>query len=234
MMSKLVDRIGQFTTIPNSVIQLWPKIGSDAICLFLYLRYRTNNQSEMSFPSYATISADTGMRRERIAKAVRALESAGLLERKRRFSASTIYILKLPDVISPPVGLMDDPISPPVGLPLVHLSDTNQIDLNKKKELVSVVDSAVKAVKTRDIQVAYESCVIYPVDWKAGEGHAAKWLADNGYTPDDVRACYAEMKKDQFWKDIPLSLTSVKKRIGQWKSTREAKHTIKLTGVVNA
>jgi hypothetical protein len=106
--------------------------------------------------------------------------------------------------------------------------------VSKKEEEIIDTSSSVEVVKTRDIQAAYESCVTYPVDWKAGEGHAAKWLAEHSYTPDDVRACYAEMKRDQFWSDKPLSLSSVKNRIGQWKSTKQAKQTIKLTGVVNA
>jgi hypothetical protein len=106
--------------------------------------------------------------------------------------------------------------------------------VSKKEKDIIADSSSVGVVKTRDIQAAYESCVTYPIDWKAGEGRAAKWLAEQGYTPDDVRACYAEMKRDQFWSDKPLSLSSVKNRIGAWKSTKQAKQTIKLTGVVHA
>jgi hypothetical protein len=230
-MSKLVDRIGQFTTIPNSVIQLWPKIGVDGMTLFVYLRYRTNAQTETAFPSLDTIQQDTSLPRKRIVKAAKKLEEAGLVERKRRFSASTIYTLKLPATIaiSADVELMEAPISADVELPLVPHMHANKIDSNKTE-----INTSDQKPKTRDIQAAYESCVTYPVDWKAGEGRAAKWLADNGYTPDDVRACYAEMIKDQFWGDKPLHLSSVKNRIGQWKAVKQAKQTIKLTGVVNA
>ncbi len=131
--SKLVDRIGQFTTIPNAVIELWPKIGIDAMALFLYLRYRTNSQTETAFPSFDTISADTGMTRKRIAQAARKLESAGLVTRKRRFGASTLYILKMPDTfaISNDAGLMEAPISNDAGLSLVTGVHTNQIDINQ-------------------------------------------------------------------------------------------------------
>jgi hypothetical protein len=72
--------------------------------------------------------------------------------------------------------------------------------------------------KTREIQTAYESCVTFPIDWKKNEGHAAKWLADNGYTPEDVIACYKSMKADKFWADKPLTLSSVKNAIGEWKT----------------
>lgn len=231
-MSKLVDRIGQFTTIPNSVIQLWPKIGVDGMTLFVYLRYRTNSQTETAFPSLDTIQRDTTLPRKRIVKAAKLLEQVGLVDRKRRFGASTIYTLKLPDSISisADVELMNTPISANVELSLVPQMHTNQIEINKTENKIDKKQTS----KTRDIQTAYESCVNYPVDWKAGEGHAAKWLADNGYTPEDVRACYADMMKDNFWKDKPLRLSSVKNRIGQWKSSRKENRVIKLTGVVHA
>lgn len=144
-MSKLTDRIGTFTAFPNSVIKLWPAIGVDGISLFLYLRYRTNSETEIAFPSYDTIKKDTTISRNRIAKAIRALESAGVMERKRRFGNSTIYTLKTP--ISPTAGLMEDsPLvpqqddsSPVAGRSLVPQRATNKNDLNKikvnKKEL---------------------------------------------------------------------------------------------------
>lgn len=229
--SKLIDKIGQFTTIPNSVIAMWPTIGVDAMALFLYLRYRTNSQSGDAFPSFDTIKKDTGLTRNRIAKSARVLESAGLVERKRRFSASTIYTLKMPDVIeteviSKDVGLMESPISKDVGLPLVKGVDTNQIDSIK-------TESNTPKSKTRDIQAAYIACVNYPVDWKKNEGHAAKWLADNGYTADDVTACYKFIASDPWWSDKQITLSAVKNKIGAWKSTQK-KRTIKLQGVVNA
>lgn len=221
-MSKLVDRIGQFTTIPNSVIQLWPNIGIEGMCLFVYLRYRTNSTTETAFPSYETIENDTGLNRHQIARAIRKLESAGLVERKRRFSASTIYTLKMPDVISAESAPMDakQSISAESALPLVQNQHTNKIDFNKTESNIHP-----SAFKTRDIQSAYESCVPYKIDWVKGEGSAAKWLAEAGYSPDDIKQCYAALKSQPFWKDKPLSLTSIKKQIGEWKSN--ARHVEK-------
>jgi hypothetical protein len=76
---------------------------------------------------------------------------------------------------------------------------------------------AISSFKTRDIQKAYESCVPYKIDWVKGEGSAAKWLADAGYSPTDVVQCYSDLKAQPFWKDKPLSLSSLKKQIGEWK-----------------
>lgn len=95
---RLVDKIGHFITIPHSVMQMLAQIGPDAFTLFAYLRYRTNNETEVAFPGYDLIEKDTGLTRRRIAGAIRTLEAAGLLHRQRRFSASTIYTLLLPDV----------------------------------------------------------------------------------------------------------------------------------------
>lgn len=85
-----------------------------------------------------------------------------------------------------------------------------------KKVKEETIDSST-AFSTRDIQKAYESCVPYKVDWVKGEGHAAKWLAEAGYTPDEIKACYAELKAQDFWRTKSLSLTSLKKQVGEWK-----------------
>src|SRR3990172_10417826 len=95
--AKLVDRIGQFTTIPNTVIKLWPTVGLDAFALFVCLRYHSDEHDE-SFPSYDTITQETSMTRRRIAKAIRVLEASGLLARKKRFGQSTVYVLKMPSI----------------------------------------------------------------------------------------------------------------------------------------
>ena len=217
--SKLFDKIGQFTTIPNSVIAMWPTIGLDAMALFLYLRYRTNAQTGDAFPSFDTIRVDTGLTRRRIAIAARKLEKAGLLERKRRFSASTIYTLKMPDSISNDAGLIETPISNDAGLPLVQGMHTNQIDLNKNE-----LDHS--KFKTVDIKAAFSSCVTYPINWAAGSGASAKWLAENGYTPDDVIGCYKAMSSDPWWKDKEISLKNVANKIGAWKQRATSRKVI--------
>lgn len=107
-------------------------------------------------------------------------------------------------------------------------------DTEIEKEIVEVVESAVKAVKTNDIKAAFSSCVNYPINWAAGSGATAKWLAENGYTPDDVIGCYKAMAADPWWKDKQITLRNVGNKIGEWKSTHQAKRTIKLTGVVHA
>lgn len=148
-MSKLIDKIGTFTTVPNIVIRLWPNIGVDGMALFLYLRYRTNGQTETAFPGYDTIQKDTKLSRDRIAKAIRSLEGVGVIERKKRFGSSTIYTTKLPDSLELPESadaaisrtsrLMEQPslvghpdsISRTSRLPLVGHPDANKTESNK-------------------------------------------------------------------------------------------------------
>lgn len=130
-MSKLVDRIGTFTTVPNSIIKLWPDIGGDAMQLVLYLRYRTNSETELAFPSYDIIQRDTTLTRRRIAKAIRALEKGHLVERKRRFGGSTLYTLRLPLVTHMDYSSSD------AGLSLVQGVHTNKIESNKKDSTIA-------------------------------------------------------------------------------------------------
>jgi hypothetical protein len=150
--STLYDRIGPFTTIPNSILELWPKIGVDGMALFLYLRWRTHSKYEIAFPSYDTIQAETRLTRQRISKAIQTLEKVAILECKRRFGNSTIYILKLPPISLPVARLADvgklepkgsdkpvvhppNDISLPVEPSLVHQSHAIKIDSIKKESI---------------------------------------------------------------------------------------------------
>lgn len=137
MKKRLYDEIGQYTTIPNSVIEMWPEIGMDAFGLFVCLRYHTNKDGE-AFPSYDCISKETGMGRHRISAAIKVLRRAGLLECQRRFSSSTIYTLKLPAISAAQAPMDGAPLVPnqtsisaESALPLVPNQPSNQTHLTK-------------------------------------------------------------------------------------------------------
>ena len=156
---RLVDKIGQFTTIPTTVINLWPQIGMDAFALFVCLRYHSDDKGK-SFPAYTTIKAETTLTRNKIAKAIRVLETFGLLERRRRFGSSSIYILTMPS-ISHATGLMEndtvvpqqDYSSPVAGLSVVPQRDTNQINLTKLNKLEEE-EATESAIKVADVHPA--------------------------------------------------------------------------------
>lgn len=100
-MSKLIDAIGQFTTVPNTVVKMIRPMGADAFALWCYLRYRTNSESGVAFPQYETIRNDTGLSYRKIASALRKLESLDLMTRKKRFGNSSEYTMICPPIPTP-------------------------------------------------------------------------------------------------------------------------------------
>lgn len=203
--ARLVDTIGNFTAIPNSIIEMGRELGPDAIALFVVLRFHSG-RNQTSFPSYDTIQDRTGLTRRRIAIAIRKLESSGLLERKRRFGASTVYILKMP--ISPAGGLIEieplvqqvDCISPAGGLSLVQQVDTNKTHLtrlNKQEKDSSPTngDASTKILSDQQRMVG-ALAVVTGMDVKiktnAGRlGKRGKELLVAGYMPEQVEQLYS-------------------------------------------
>jgi hypothetical protein len=89
---------GFHTPVPDVVIELLPKIGTEGLALFTYFMYRVYSNRRKAgdytlFPSWETIERDTGMSRRKIGRGMAALENAGLLVRRKRFGKSTIYTL---------------------------------------------------------------------------------------------------------------------------------------------
>jgi hypothetical protein len=102
-----------------------------------------------------------------------------------------------------------------------QLKKTSKRQEEEKKSAACPRSSEHSNPLTREIQAAYAEVCGYPIIWSNGNGKAAKWLADNGYTPDEVRACYADMKRDPWWSDKPIQLQSIVKKIGDWKHRHE-------------
>lgn len=139
-MSKLFDTIGGFVTIPNTVIKMIPLMGPEAFTLWSYLRYRTNGESGVAFPSYQLIKEDTGLIFRKTAAALRMLESLDLLSRHKRFGNSSEYTLKCP-------------VLPPQAGKSCQRGQTNKTDVietdslsTTEQELVSVANSAPSTV----------------------------------------------------------------------------------------
>ncbi|TET81172.1 MAG: hypothetical protein E3J37_09680 [Anaerolineales bacterium] len=103
-MSEFFDEWGFFTQMPECVIEMAAEIGSDAVYLFMYFRYRTNNERGCAFPKYETMCKDIGWGQHRIRNAIKKLEGAKLLERRKRYGKSTEYFLTKP----PHVAVLDD------------------------------------------------------------------------------------------------------------------------------
>lgn len=96
--AKIKDRIGSFTTIPNRFMRD-ATISHEAFRVFAVLRFHVNtsNEDEQAFPSYDLLRKETGIKGNKtIANSLRELEAKGWIERKKRFSSSTIYTLTIP------------------------------------------------------------------------------------------------------------------------------------------
>jgi hypothetical protein len=92
------DNMGKFVMIPHAFIRdaKDKRLSYHARWLFVALRYYTNGQSGVAFPSYSTINKLTGLRREKIASSIIELEEAGWLTKQPRFGNSSIYTLTVP------------------------------------------------------------------------------------------------------------------------------------------
>jgi len=98
-MSKLTDEWGFFTPMPEVVIEAWPQLGTDAIAMFLYLRFKTNKKRGVAWPSFKEINNSTGLSFRRISRGLKTLENNGLLYRKKRFSLPVEYrLVRPPDI----------------------------------------------------------------------------------------------------------------------------------------
>jgi len=138
----LSDRIGQFTAVPNWVLEMMPEIGMDGLAMYAYLLMRQGENGQC-FPAYDRMQKDLGAGRGKIAKTLTVLVAAGLVTKKRRFSASTVY-----SVISTKTELMqcenrtnEPPISPKIELPLVPKSNSNKTHLTRLDKSSSSEDS---------------------------------------------------------------------------------------------
>jgi hypothetical protein len=101
-MTRFTDEWGHFTQMPELVIERAVDLGTDAVFLFMYLRYRTNKERGCAFPTYDRMIEDFGWGRRRIKAAMDILEEKQLLIKKKRFQQSTeYYLVRPPDVAVP-------------------------------------------------------------------------------------------------------------------------------------
>jgi len=118
----LYDELGQFTAIPEKIIEMIPHIGSDAALLYLYFRYRTNKERGAAWPGYKTMEKDLGWGRHKISENIQKLENNGLIERKKRYGASTIYYLKRP----PDMAVMEEQTNSSAEIALIDQKRENE------------------------------------------------------------------------------------------------------------
>lgn len=134
--SSLQDDLGTFTIIPNQFLSQSGNFSDHAFRLFVLLRYHTDNQSEVAFPSYKRIQSLTGWSTKTVAKAVKELMAAGWLNRKRRFNDSNVYRLQKPAQSFPTESSQSFPTESTSTFPrkvsVLSQGKTNNTNINTK------------------------------------------------------------------------------------------------------
>src|SRR3990172_6497174 len=146
----LKDELGFFVTVPETLVERAAEIGTDALTLFVYLRYRTNRKRGEAWPGYERIGRDLGWGNSRISQAIHALEGAGYLERRKRFGATTCYTLKH---VGPP-DVVGAPSSPPGA---GELSEEGPPVLPERERILDSVNPTPKPLETDQTTAAADS-----------------------------------------------------------------------------
>ena len=220
-----LDRKGwEWAAVPADVIM--SKVLSHAdVRVYSYLLWRSGKKGQ-SWPTTEKIAEDLNMSDQSVRRSLKNLVKEHWIFRQRRFMGSSITFIfekqkdciefsrsshKLADRSS---HQLDDvrTTSDTTVVPQVRRQNKNN------RTIVNEQDQNPIGFKTADIKAAFSACVNYPINWAAGSGAAAKWLAENGYTPDDVIGCYKSMAADSWWSDKQITLKNISVKIGAWKS----------------
>lgn len=189
------------------------------------------------YPSVDTIANKTCLSQAAVRKALKELRSTlGIIRIARKFTSRmpnkyAINIARLsalkrvsPDS-TPEIGVLPDSTQTITKKhPRLSPRSTNSsVTINEPSD-----SPILSTTKTTDIKAAFSSLITYPINWAAGSGASAKWLAENGYTPDDVIGCYKAMSVDPWWKDKEITLKNVANKIGAWKQATAKRKVINI------
>jgi len=225
---------GGFTAIPNSVLHMVAEgdLSRNGLVLYLYLTYRIHNERQVAFPSYDTIAKDLdGWSRATISKTLNELQEVELIEKRRRFSSSTIYTVLVPKMNH---SSTENELLEVQKLNATNNETTNNENTNTGEEKASSPPGEEKTTsppeqttskrngktdpRVKPLLEAFTELIGYPLPNYGQEGAAAKKMLKAGYEPTEILACWEYMQKDNdFWEDKHCGLASVNKQIGKWR-----------------
>lgn len=215
---------------------VWDKSKHKGSALLLMLAIADHaDDNGKCWPGMSSLAKKTRMGRRNVVKLMERIEASGeiIVEKRGNQSASNRYRVNVALLSSEQMNTSEPAFtspSEPVDTTLVnqrsHESSLTKKKPSREKKETSKYNATEPTVKTNDIKTAFTSCVNYPINWAAGSGASAKWLAENGYTPDDVIGCYRSMASDPWWKDKEISLKNVANKIGAWKQTAAKRKVI--------
>lgn len=91
---------GKFTSVPNVFIENAADLSLCARWLFVILLHHRNQKTKVAFPSYDRLRLMLSCSNQTLSKAIKELEAAGWIERRKQFGKSTIYRPKTADQFS--------------------------------------------------------------------------------------------------------------------------------------
>ena len=77
--------------------------------------------------------------------------------------------------------------------------------------------------RKKAIETAYVEALGYKPSAFVQEAKAAKWLAEQGYTPEQVTGCLRHLQADDWYAGKHISLQTVSKQIGAWVQSSKPK-----------
>jgi len=102
----------------------------------------------------------------------------------------------------------------PLGVNTKDNKDTNKRQGRKQ------VASPEENKQVREIFAALKERRGYEGPNRGAEAKDMRWMLRQGYTPSEILSCYDHVKADPFWQDKPVTMMSVKKRIGEWRNSK--------------
>ena len=129
----LIDKVGNFTIIPNSFIED-ARLSNAAVRLWIYLRKfgNGNNATTAAWPKYKRIREELGWGSYvTIARALDELITTGWITRRRRFSSSSYYTLNPSSTES---GVMADITTESGVMPLQKVDNSSPLSVEKQHQ----------------------------------------------------------------------------------------------------
>jgi phage replication O-like protein O len=235
---------GGFTCLTNYVLDVvMPSLPPNAWKILCFVIRKTRGwNKEKDRLSYSQIAAGTGIDSDATVRAALKLliergfviATAGSAWRAMSYSLNSTLEIEVQDSTSEIDSTSETVVDSATEIE-VHstseIEDTKETNLNKKKENMRRAKSAGASVEKTDhqkIMDAYANALAYPIRDGPKEGNAAKWLVNNGYTAEQVEACYAHLKVQAFYTNKHLSLQTVASQIGAYLQSQNGHRNGKL------
>ena len=178
---------------------------SDKLVLLALCDRANDSDAELtSWPSIRTLALDCCLNKETVIAATKRLESQGLIARRKRFSASVVYVLNCPDRRwQSSIPENQNSGNPTHSIPEIGYAEFRVSGIQSKKESKREPKKSLTAVMVKDFPdlstaVASEflkyrqrqNCELTPTAWKrmASEIRRSGWSAEDALAETMLRS----------------------------------------------